>query len=37
MWVSGRPDRVEVITVGQEFVNDGEHVQAVRGKGGAAS
>jgi multidrug efflux system membrane fusion protein len=37
MWVSGLPDRVEVITVGQEFVNDGEHVQAVRGKGGAAS
>jgi multidrug efflux system membrane fusion protein len=26
MWVTGLPDRVNVITVGQEFVNNGEHV-----------
>lgn len=29
MWVSGLPDKVTVITVGQEFVTDGEHVEAV--------
>ena len=37
MWISGLPDRVTVITVGQEFVSDGEHVDAVLGKSGAAS
>jgi multidrug efflux system membrane fusion protein len=30
MWISGLPDGTAVITVGQEFVNDGEHVKAVR-------
>ncbi|MDE3115719.1 MAG: efflux RND transporter periplasmic adaptor subunit, partial [Pseudomonadota bacterium] len=29
MWVSGLPDKVTIITVGQEFVTNGEHVQAV--------
>jgi multidrug efflux system membrane fusion protein len=29
MWVSGLPEPVTVITVGQEFVTDGERVQAV--------
>ncbi|MGA9797027.1 MAG: efflux RND transporter periplasmic adaptor subunit [Rhizomicrobium sp.] len=28
-WVTGLPDRVTVITVGQEFVSDGEHVATV--------
>lgn len=37
MWVSGLPNNVTVITVGQEFVNDGERVQAVPGKSGAQS
>lgn len=37
MWVSGLPTRVTVITVGQEFVNDGERVEAVPGKNGAQS
>ena len=37
MWISGLPDHVAVITVGQEFVSDGEHVDAVPGKNGAAS
>jgi multidrug efflux system membrane fusion protein len=36
-WVAGLPDRVAVITVGQEFVNDGQKVDAVAAKGGAAS
>jgi multidrug efflux system membrane fusion protein len=30
MWISGLPNGVAVITVGQEFVSDGEHVTAVR-------
>jgi multidrug efflux system membrane fusion protein len=30
MWISGLPNGAAVITVGQEFVNDGEHVKAVR-------
>ena len=34
MWVSGLPDKVTVITVGQEFVTDGEHVEAVPEKAG---
>ena len=34
MWVTGLPDRVDVITVGQEFVTNGERVKAVFDKGG---
>lgn len=30
MWISGLPNGTAVITVGQEFVTDGEHVTAVR-------
>ncbi|HEX3672968.1 MAG TPA: efflux RND transporter periplasmic adaptor subunit [Rhizomicrobium sp.] len=30
MWVSGLPDKVTVITVGQQFVSDGSHVKAVQ-------
>jgi multidrug efflux system membrane fusion protein len=30
MWVSGLPDRVTVITVGQQFVNEGARVKAVQ-------
>ena len=37
MWVSGLPDRVSVITVGQEFVNNGERVKTVPDKGGVAT
>lgn len=37
MWVSGLPDKVTVITVGQEFVADGEHVEAVPEKAGHTS
>jgi multidrug efflux system membrane fusion protein len=37
MWVTGLPDRVNVITVGQEFVNNGEHVDQKVVKGGSAS
>lgn len=37
MWVSGLPDRVAVITVGQEFVTNGERVKTVTDKGGAAT
>jgi len=37
MWVSGLPQRVNVITVGQEFVTDGERVKAVVDKSGAAT
>jgi len=29
MWVSGLANNTMVITVGQEFVNDGEHVETV--------
>jgi multidrug efflux system membrane fusion protein len=29
MWVSGLPDKVTVITVGQQFVSDGEQVETV--------
>jgi membrane fusion protein, multidrug efflux system len=36
-WVAGLPDHVAVITVGQEFVSDGQKVEAVKAKGGAAS
>ncbi len=37
MWVAGLPDRVAVITVGQEFVTNGERVKTVTDKGGAAT
>ncbi len=30
MWVSGLPQNVTVITVGQQFVSDGSHVKAVQ-------
>jgi multidrug efflux system membrane fusion protein len=36
-WVTGLPDRVRVITVGQEFVNDGQRVEPVAEKNGKAS
>ena len=29
MWVGGLPDRVRIITVGQEFVREGSEVNAV--------
>jgi len=32
MWVSGLPDRLAVITVGQSFVIDGERVKTIGGK-----
>lgn len=35
MWVAGLPDRINVITVGQEFVTNGERVKAVREKAGS--
>lgn len=34
LWVSGLPASVDVITVGQGFVRDGEHVEAVPEEGG---
>jgi len=37
MWITGLPERVNIITVGQEFVNDGEKVKAVTDKGGVPS
>jgi len=37
MWVAGLPSRVNVITVGQEFVTNGERVKTVLDKGGKAS
>lgn len=37
MWVTGLPDHVNVITVGQEFVNNGEHVDQKVVKDGMAS
>lgn len=37
MWVSGLPDRINVITVGQQFVNNGERVLVQTDKGGTAS
>ena len=37
MWVSGLPDLVNVITVGQQFVSDGERVDSVADKGGKSS
>lgn len=35
-WVIGLPDRLNVITVGQEFVNNGQHVDSVYDKSGQA-
>ena len=37
MWVAGLPQRVNVITVGQEFVSNGQHVEPVVEKGGKSS
>ena len=37
MWVTGLPDRVNIITVGQEFVNNGEHVDQKVVRSGTAS
>lgn len=37
MWIAGLPDRVNVITVGQEFVTDGEKVKSVVDKSETAS
>jgi multidrug efflux system membrane fusion protein len=37
MWIAGVPDRTAVITVGQEFVTDGEHVKSVLDGSGAPS
>jgi len=36
-WITGLPDRVNVIVVGQEFVNNGQHVEAVPEKDGKSS
>jgi membrane fusion protein, multidrug efflux system len=36
MWVSGLPDHLAVITVGQSFVTDGERVKTVQGGNGPA-
>ena len=35
MWIAGLPEHVDIITVGQEFVTDGERVKAVVDKAGA--
>jgi membrane fusion protein, multidrug efflux system len=37
MWIAGVPDRTAVITVGQEFVSEGEHVKSVLDKNGNPS
>jgi multidrug efflux system membrane fusion protein len=37
MWIAGLPERVNVITVGQEFVTDGEKVKTVVDKSERAS
>ncbi|HXC54453.1 MAG TPA: efflux RND transporter periplasmic adaptor subunit [Rhizomicrobium sp.] len=36
-WITGLPDTVNVITVGQEFVNDGQRVESVFDKNGKSS
>jgi len=36
-WITGLPDRVNVIVVGQEFVNNGQRVEAVPEKDGKSS
>jgi len=33
VWVSGLPDEVDIITVGQEFVTEGEKVEAIPAQG----
>ncbi len=37
MWIAGLPDHANVITVGQQFVNNGEHVKQVVDKNGTGS
>jgi multidrug efflux system membrane fusion protein len=37
MWITGIPDRTQVIIVGQEYVTNGERVKAVLDKAGAAT
>jgi len=37
MWISGLKDHTQVITVGQQFVSEGEHVKAVADTAKAAS
>jgi multidrug efflux system membrane fusion protein len=37
MWVAGLPDETQVITVGQQYVTDGEKVKAMLDKAGARS
>ena len=37
MWIAGLPDRVTVITVGQQFVEEGARVKVQLDKGGQAS
>lgn len=37
MWIAGLPQHVNIITVGQEFVSDGQKVKAVIQKAGRAS
>lgn len=37
IWVSGIPEHTQIITVGQQYVSDGEKVKAVLDKSGAAS
>jgi multidrug efflux system membrane fusion protein len=36
-WITGLPNTVNVITVGQEFVNDGQHVEPVFDRSGKSS
>jgi multidrug efflux system membrane fusion protein len=36
-WITGLPDKVNVITVGQEFVNDGQRVEPVFDKNGKST
>ena len=36
-WIIGLPDKVTVITVGQEFVSNGQHVEPVFDKNGKSS
>jgi len=37
MWIAGIPEHVDIITVGQEFVTEGEKVKAVVDKSGVPS
>jgi multidrug efflux system membrane fusion protein len=37
MWIAGLPDHVRVITVGQQFVNEGERVRQQLDRNGSAS